>query len=180
VRDITNDRATTEETSTRSALDTVLAVWSRRKWIAVLAFAIPMAAGVGFVTFLPNLYRSTATILVDRQQVPEAFVRSTVTSALETRLMATQPAACLPPETDMGTLSADNKTCIYASGVTVTFTGPSSGARGTFAGGTTTATATTNSSGVATAPTFTANGTTGTYTVTATVSECRKPPMSAA
>jgi hypothetical protein len=31
-------------------------------------------------------------------------------------------AACLPPETDMGTLSADNKTCTYASGVTVTFT----------------------------------------------------------
>src|SRR5439155_1149052 len=32
------------------------------------------------------IYRATATVLVDRQQVPEAFVRSTVTSALETRL----------------------------------------------------------------------------------------------
>ena len=34
----------------------------------------------------PDLYRSTATVLVERQQVPEAFVRPTVTSELETRL----------------------------------------------------------------------------------------------
>lgn len=55
--------------------------------------------------------------------------------------------------------------------VSVTFTAPSSGASGTFTGGALTATATTNSSGVATAPTFTANSTTGgPYTVTATFS----------
>ena len=29
--------------------------------------------------------------------------------------------ACLPPTTERGTLSADNKTCTYASGATVTF-----------------------------------------------------------
>ena len=75
-----------EETRSRPALETALAVWSRRKWLAVLAFAAPMLAGASIITFLPNLYRSTATVLVDRQQVPEAFVRSTVTSALETRL----------------------------------------------------------------------------------------------
>ena len=75
-----------EETRKGSGLDMVLAVWSRRKWVAILAFAVPMAAGVSLVAFLPNIYRSTATVLVDRQQVPEAFVRSTVTSALETRL----------------------------------------------------------------------------------------------
>src|SRR6202012_4695222 len=54
------------------------------------------------------------------------------------------------------------------SGVTVTFTAPASGASGTFAGGV--HTATTNGSGVATAPVFTANSTAGTYTVTASVS----------
>lgn len=54
------------------------------------------------------------------------------------------------------------------SGVTVTFTAPSSGASGTFAGtGTNTATATTNASGIATAPTFTANTTAGGYAVAA-------------
>lgn len=51
------------------------------------------------------------------------------------------------------------------SGETVTFTAPSSGASGTFAGGVNTAT--TNSSGVATSAVFTANSTQGSYTVTA-------------
>ena len=54
-------------------------------------------------------------------------------------------------------------------GVSVTFTAPSSGASGTFAGGGTTATATTNASGVATSPAFTANAAVGSYSVAATV-----------
>jgi len=55
-----------------------------------------------------------------------------------------------------------------ASGVTVTFTAPGSGASGTFAGGV--KTAITNASGVATSAVFTANTKTGSYTVTAKVS----------
>jgi hypothetical protein len=53
------------------------------------------------------------------------------------------------------------------AGETVTFTAPASGASGTFAGGVNTAK--TNAEGVATAPIFTANGTVGSYTVTAKV-----------
>ncbi|MBB5190641.1 hypothetical protein HNQ50_001363 [Silvimonas terrae] len=52
------------------------------------------------------------------------------------------------------------------SGVSVTFTAPASGASGSF-GGSISATATTNASGVAIAPQFTANGVAGTFTVTA-------------
>ncbi len=52
------------------------------------------------------------------------------------------------------------------SGVTVTFATPASGASATFGGS---ATVTTNTSGVATAPTLTANGQAGSYTVTASV-----------
>jgi uncharacterized repeat protein (TIGR01451 family) len=51
----------------------------------------------------------------------------------------------------------------------VTFTAPSSGASGTFANGQTTFTATTNSSGIATSLTLTANATAGSYSVTASV-----------
>jgi hypothetical protein len=51
----------------------------------------------------------------------------------------------------------------------VTFTAPTSGASGTFAGGATTVSVQTNSSGVAAAPAFTANSSSGTYTVIATV-----------
>jgi succinoglycan biosynthesis transport protein ExoP len=61
-------------------------VWNRRKWLAILVFLVPFAAGTSVILSLPNLYRSTATVLVERQQVPEAFVRPTVTSELETRL----------------------------------------------------------------------------------------------
>lgn len=53
------------------------------------------------------------------------------------------------------------------SGSTVTFTAPGTGASGTFAGGAYYATATTNSSGIATSPAFTANSIIGTYIVTA-------------
>ncbi|HTX36333.1 MAG TPA: DUF4214 domain-containing protein [Bryobacteraceae bacterium] len=55
------------------------------------------------------------------------------------------------------------------SGVTVTFTAPDSGASGTFPGSALTATSVTNSAGLATAPAFTANSITGTYTVAASV-----------
>jgi succinoglycan biosynthesis transport protein ExoP len=75
-----------EETRSQSPVDMVLAVWSRRKWLAILAFVTPLVAGVSLVVFLPNLYRSAATVLAERQQVPEFFVRSTVTSAIETRI----------------------------------------------------------------------------------------------
>ena len=82
----TDNQTIGEEPRKGSGFDARLAAWSRRKWLAILAFALPMTAGASLITFLPNIYRSTATVLVDRQQVPEAFVRSTVTSALETRI----------------------------------------------------------------------------------------------
>ncbi|MCU1486628.1 MAG: repeat protein, partial [Actinomycetia bacterium] len=56
-----------------------------------------------------------------------------------------------------------------AAGVAVTFTAPSSGATGTFSTtGTSTATVGTTSSGAAVAPAFTANDSSGSYTVVAT------------
>ncbi len=51
----------------------------------------------------------------------------------------------------------------------VTFTAPATGAGGTFANGTITTTAVTDSSGLATASTFTANGVFGSYNVTASI-----------
>src|SRR3989449_2045243 len=75
-----------EETPRGAGLEGVLTIWSRRKWLAILAFVFPMSAAASLLAFLPNVYRSTATVLVDRQQVPETFVQPTVTSALETRL----------------------------------------------------------------------------------------------
>jgi polysaccharide chain length determinant protein (PEP-CTERM system associated) len=73
-------------TTKGAGLERIQAIWSRRKWLAVLVFALPFAAAASAILTLPSLYQSTATVLVDRQQVPEAFVQSTVTSELETRL----------------------------------------------------------------------------------------------
>ena len=69
-----------------SSLERVRQVWSRRKWLGILLAVVPLTAGAGIILGLPDLYQSTALILIERQQVPEAFVRPTVTSQLEIRL----------------------------------------------------------------------------------------------
>jgi protein tyrosine kinase modulator len=77
-----------EEEAVRSgsAMEMVASVWGRRKWLAILVFALPFVAAMSLIMFMPNIYRSTATVLIERQQVPESMVKPTVTSALETRL----------------------------------------------------------------------------------------------
>src|SRR4029077_14811282 len=50
-------------------LELAAAVWRRRKWLAIPVFVVPMTAATSVVAFVPNLYQSTATVLVDRQQV---------------------------------------------------------------------------------------------------------------
>ena len=62
------------------------------------------------------------------------------------------------------------------SGASVTFTATGTQASGTFANGTATTSATTDSSGDATASTFTANGTTGSFSVTTSVTGVTSPP----
>src|SRR5213594_4094865 len=69
-----------------SGLDVLLEVWRRRKWVAILVFTAPFAMTVTLAGALPILYRSTATLLVERPQVSDTFVKSSVTSELETRL----------------------------------------------------------------------------------------------
>ncbi|MGB5874278.1 MAG: hypothetical protein WBH56_11195, partial [Bacteroidota bacterium] len=63
------------------------------------------------------------------------------------------------------------------SGAEVTFTSPATGASGNFPGGGRSATGTTDGSGVATAPPFTANLTVGTYSVSATSPGVASPAL---
>jgi polysaccharide chain length determinant protein (PEP-CTERM system associated) len=63
-----------------------VAVLRRRRWSALFTFVGAMTAVISVVWFLPDVYRSTATVLIDRQQIPDELVRSTVTSGLEIRL----------------------------------------------------------------------------------------------
>jgi protein tyrosine kinase modulator len=59
---------------------------SRRRWLVLLTFAGAFLAVASLALFLPDVYRSSATVLIDRQQIPAELVRSTVTSDLEIRL----------------------------------------------------------------------------------------------
>src|SRR5437899_1651687 len=75
-----------EDRRNTSGLDVLLEVWSRHKWLATLVFTGPFVVTVSLAIALPNLYRSTATLLLERPQVSETLVKSSVTSELETRL----------------------------------------------------------------------------------------------
>ncbi|MGH7341780.1 MAG: GumC family protein, partial [Candidatus Rokuibacteriota bacterium] len=66
-----------------SILDTV----RRRFTLALVPFVFVLAAFTSVALFLPSLWKARAVILVDRQQIPEAFVKSTVTSDVENRLL---------------------------------------------------------------------------------------------
>lgn len=63
-----------------------LAALRRRRWSALFAFVAALTAVISIVSFLPDVYGSSATVLIDRQQIPDELVRSTVTSGLEIRL----------------------------------------------------------------------------------------------
>lgn len=71
---------------TASAYEFAFEAWQRRKWLAALVFGAVVAATFCVTLALPDLYRATASVLVERQQVSEAFVRPSVTAELETRI----------------------------------------------------------------------------------------------
>ncbi|HEX9247785.1 MAG TPA: GNVR domain-containing protein [bacterium] len=56
-----------------SGLEWVRAVWHRRKWLALLTLAAGLSATVGVTGNLPNVYESSATVLVEHQQVPKSI-----------------------------------------------------------------------------------------------------------
>jgi polysaccharide chain length determinant protein (PEP-CTERM system associated) len=60
-------------------------IFRRRRLLAVATFSAVLASVVSFARYLPDLYRGTAVVLVERP-VPEAFVRPAVTGELEGRL----------------------------------------------------------------------------------------------
>jgi protein tyrosine kinase modulator len=75
-----------ERPSGGAGLERISAAWKRRKWLGIIVCILPLTATLTAIIALPDLYQSTALVLVERQQVPEAFVRPTVTSQLEIRL----------------------------------------------------------------------------------------------
>jgi len=63
----------------------VMEMLRRRKLIALTAFATIVAAAVSFALYLPDLYRATSLVLVERT-ISESAVRTPVSGELESRL----------------------------------------------------------------------------------------------
>lgn len=60
-------------------------LWQRR-WAAVPPFLLLSAAGVAAAALLPTAYRSSATLLVEAQELPTDLVASPTTSLLDQRI----------------------------------------------------------------------------------------------
>jgi polysaccharide chain length determinant protein (PEP-CTERM system associated) len=60
----------------------------RRKVLALVPFLFVLTATASLAFFLPSLWTARATVMVDRQQIPEAFVKPTVASDIEARLLS--------------------------------------------------------------------------------------------
>src|SRR5215203_4232794 len=66
----------------------ILLILRRRIWFLLVPFAFIAAATAVVSRKLPDLYRSDTLILVVPQRVPEAYVKSTVTTRIEDRLQS--------------------------------------------------------------------------------------------
>jgi polysaccharide chain length determinant protein (PEP-CTERM system associated) len=73
-------------TGQSAGAEPLLDLWMRRKWIALLVFGVVAVASVTVALSLPDLYKASATVLVETRHVSEEFVRSSVSSELETRI----------------------------------------------------------------------------------------------
>jgi uncharacterized protein involved in exopolysaccharide biosynthesis len=62
-----------------------LAYWRRRRTFWIVAGAAAVIA-VAFALLLPATYRSTATILIEQQEIPQDLVRSVITSFADQRV----------------------------------------------------------------------------------------------
>ena len=63
-------------------------ILNRRKWCFIISFSTLFIISILIALLLPNIYRSTATILIKSRQVPSDLVPSTVTSYAEQRIQS--------------------------------------------------------------------------------------------
>lgn len=67
-------------------LSDYIEVLMRRKLAILLPFTFGMVVAIFLAVWLPSLYRSTARILIEEQDIPSDFVRSSVTTFADQRI----------------------------------------------------------------------------------------------
>jgi polysaccharide chain length determinant protein (PEP-CTERM system associated) len=75
------------DTARGLGLASVIEVVRRRRTLALLPFLFVLTAAASLAFFLPGLWTARAVVLVDRQQIPESFVKPTVTGDLDGQLL---------------------------------------------------------------------------------------------
>ena len=69
-------------------LQSYLAIYTRRKKQLIVPFLLIVAASMATAFLLPSVYRSTATILIEEQEIPVDLVRSAVTTFADQRIQS--------------------------------------------------------------------------------------------
>jgi polysaccharide chain length determinant protein (PEP-CTERM system associated) len=62
-----------------------IAILRRRALIAVVAFTTVIAAAIAFAVYLPDLYKASAVVMIERP-LPDGVIRTNVSNELESRL----------------------------------------------------------------------------------------------
>jgi len=76
------------ETASRGqGLPALFEIVRRRRALALMPLAFVLAATASLAFFLPSIWTAMAVVMVDRQQIPESFVKSTVANGVESRLL---------------------------------------------------------------------------------------------
>jgi succinoglycan biosynthesis transport protein ExoP len=73
---------------TELTIDDYIAILKRRKWSLIVPMILVFLAAAAVALLLPPVYKSTATILIEQQEIPTEFVMATVTSYAEQRLQS--------------------------------------------------------------------------------------------
>lgn len=69
-----------------ASLEDFLAAFKRRKGRATAAFLVLLALAIAAALLLPPVYRSSSTILIEQQEIPQDLVRSTITTYADQRI----------------------------------------------------------------------------------------------
>jgi len=83
---MTEDLDLNDSTQPQVGFDFISEVWYRRKRLFFWVLTAVLVAAVIVASSLPDLYRARAKVIVDRQEVSEAFVEPSVSADLETRI----------------------------------------------------------------------------------------------
>ena len=68
------------------AIQDYIEIFLRRKWLIILSAVVVLFASVVYSLSIAPLYKASTLILVQKQRVPEAYVKPTVSAGIDERL----------------------------------------------------------------------------------------------